>query len=169
MKKAVLLFSFLVVQTALLAQEYYPEGTKWTEIRLDTLKHDSWYSKIEDEWVPNFETIEYYVKGEYTTEYGEKYKCIYTNGPEWTDSLTLLILEEGDAEYVRHDCVVVSLPIQYYDWNDNLTNGALWPGMAYQFDWSVGKGLYFEDIVLSNRTGGSSWNTYFYYGIIDEI
>ena len=41
--------------------------------------------------------------------------------------------------------------------------------MAYQFDWSVGKGLYFEDIVLSNRTGGSSRHIYFYYGIIDEI
>ena len=23
--------------------KYYPEGTKWTEIRLDTLKYDSWY------------------------------------------------------------------------------------------------------------------------------
>ena len=51
------------------AQEYYPEGTKWTEIRLDTLKYDSWYSKEGDEWLPNFETIEYYVKGEYIDKY----------------------------------------------------------------------------------------------------
>ena len=134
------------------AQGYYPEGTKWTEIRLDTLKYDSWYSKVGDEWVPNFETIEYYVKGEYTTTYGDKYKCVYTNGPEWTDSLTLLLQEEGDADYVGHDYVMVSVLIQYYDWNDNLTNGALWPGTAYQFDWSVGKGIYFEDILYSNTT-----------------
>ena len=40
------------------SQEYFPEGTKWTEIRLDTLKYDSWYSKVGNEWVPNFETIE---------------------------------------------------------------------------------------------------------------
>ena len=76
MKKLLLFLLFLTVQIVLFAQEYYPEGTKWTEIRLDTLKYDSWYSKVDDEWVPNFETIEYYVKGEYTTKYGEKYKCI---------------------------------------------------------------------------------------------
>jgi len=149
------------------AQEYYPEGTKWTEIRLDTLKYDSWYSKVGDEWVPNFETIEYYVKGVYTTEYGEKYKCVYTNGPEWTDSLTLLLQEEGESDNVGHDCVMVSVPIQYYDWNDNLTIGALCPGTAYQFDWSVGKGIYFEDIMYSNTTGIPRY--YCYYGIIDEI
>ena len=98
MKK--LLFLFILMLSPMLAsaqtvntQEYYPEGTKWTEIRLDTLKYDSWYSKVGDQWVPNFETIEYYVKGEYTTMYGEKYKCVYTNGPEWTDSLTLGIQE----------------------------------------------------------------------------
>ena len=90
-------------------QEYFPEGTKWTEIRLDTLKYDSWYSKVGDEWVPNFETIEYYVKGEYTDNNGKKYKCVYTNGPEWTDSLTLLLQEEGDAEYVGYNTVMVSV------------------------------------------------------------
>ena len=167
MKKTLLFLLFLAMQTVLLAQEYYPEGTKWSEIRLDTLKYESWYSKVGDEWVPNFETIEYYVKGEYTTEYGEKYKCVYTNGPEWTDSLTLLLQEEGDADYVGHDYVMVSVLIQYYDWNDNLTNGALCPGTAYQFDWSVGKGIYFEDIMYSNTTGIPRY--YCYYGIIDEI
>ena len=96
MKRTLLFMVLVLASLTMLAQEYYPEGTKWTEIRLDTLKYDSWYSKVGDEWVPNFETIEYYVKGEYTTEYGEKYKCIYTNGPEWTDSLTLGIQEGGN-------------------------------------------------------------------------
>ena len=166
MKKTLLFLLFLAMQTVLLAQEYYPEGTKWTEIRLDTLKYDCWYSKVGDEWVPNFETIEYYVKGEHPDR-DWIYKTVYTNGPVWTDSLTLLIQEEGDAEYVGHDCVMVSVPIQYYDWNDNLTNGTLWPGMVYQFDWSVGKGIYFEDITYSNTTGIPRY--YCYYGIIDEI
>ena len=172
MKKLILLLLlFLAIQTVQYAQEYYPEGTKWTEIRLDTLKYDSWHSKVGDEWVPNFETIEYYVKGEFIDKRRgdgkDKYKCVYTNGPEWTDSLTLFLQEEGDAEYVEPNCIMVSVPIQYYDWNDNLNNGALWPGMAYQFDWSVGKGIYFEDILYSNTTGIPRY--YCYYGIIDEI
>lgn len=154
MKKTLLFLLFLAMQTVLLAQEYYPEGTKWTEIRLDTLKYDSWYSKVGDEWVPNFETIEYYVKGEYTTEYGEKYKCVYTNGPEWTDSLTFLIKEENDN-------IMASLLFHYDGFS------FLWSGTAYQFDWSVGKGIYFEDIMYSNTTGIPRY--YCYYGIIDEI
>ena len=79
------------------AQEYFPEGTKWTEIRMDTTKYDSWYSKVGDEWVPNFETIEYYVKGEadrFTLDRNTKsFKCIYTDGPERSDSLTLYLYE----------------------------------------------------------------------------
>jgi hypothetical protein len=171
MKKSILLLLFLAMQTVLLAQEYYPEGTKWTEIRLDTLKYDSWYSKVDDEWVPNFETIEYYVKGDYIEKSRgdgkDKYRCVYTNGPEWTDSLTLLLQEEGDADYVGQDCVMVSVLTQGYDWNDILTNIASWPGMAYQFDWGVGKGLYYQDIVQEQTTYIVRYT--FYYGIIDEI
>ena len=139
---------------------FYPEGTKWTEIRLDTLMYDSWYSKVGDEWVPNFETIEYFVKGEYTTMYGEKFKCVYTNGPEWTDSLTLGICE---TEYNGDNCILVTVFVCDYIG----TFGVLWPGIAYQFDWSAGKGLYFEDIMMSNTT--TAYPYYFYYGIIDEI
>lgn len=171
MNRPFILLLLLAAQTALFAQEHFPVGTKWTEVRLDTLKYDSWYSKVGDEWVPNFETIEYYVKGKFIDKFrGEgkdKYRCVYTNGPEWTDSLTLLLQEEGDADYVGHDCIMVSVLIQDYDWNDNLTNRALWPGEAYQFDWSIGKRLYFEDILLSNTT--SLLRSHFYYGMIGEI
>ncbi|MBR5039146.1 MAG: hypothetical protein IKX65_10560 [Prevotella sp.] len=145
--------------------EYYPEGTRWTEIRLDTLKYDSWYSKEGDEWVPNFETIEYYVKGEYIDKYAGdgdfKLKCVYTNGPEWADSLTLM-LQEGDVKYVEPNCVMVSVFIHGY-----YGSGPLFPALAYDFDWRVGKGLYFEDILMSNTT--SVVYPQLYYGIIDEI
>ena len=162
MKKLLLILLFLPVQTILFAQEYFPEGTKWTEIRLDTLKYDSWYSKVGDEWVPNFETIEYYVKGEYIDEYNDKFRCVYSNGPEWTDSLALMLQEEGDAEYVKPKCIMVSVFLHdYYE------SGPLWPAEAYDFDWSVGKGLYFEDILMSNTT--SMIRSRPYYGIIDEI
>ncbi|MBR5728885.1 MAG: leucine-rich repeat protein [Prevotella sp.] len=148
---------------ALPDQGYYPEGTKWTEIRLDTLKYDSWYSKVGDEWVPNFETIEYYVKGEYVeTDVDDPFtfKKIYTNGPEWTDSLTFGICER---EYNGDNCVLVTV----FNYDDDGVLNVCWPGIAYQFDWSVGKGLYFEDIMMSNTTviPRSRW----FYGIIDEI
>ena len=138
-------------------QDYFPEGTKWTEIRLDTLKYDSWYSKVGDEWVPNFETIEYYVKGEYP-DMDWVYKKVYTNGPEWTDSLTLLIREVDNL-------VEVTVLVQVQD--GEFGSGCLLPGQAYDFDWSVGKGLYYRDITISNTTIFAFPHTY--YGVIDEI
>ena len=162
MKKSILFLLFLAVQTVVLAQEYFPEGTKWTEIRLDTIKYDSWYSKVGDEWVSNFETIDYYVQGEYPDR-DWIYKKVYTNGPEWTDSLTLLIQEVEQETYEDHNCVWVSILTHDYDGEPFV----LWPGEAYQFDWSVGKGLYYEDITMSNTT--SLVRPRFYYGIIDEI
>ena len=136
-------------------QDYFPEGTKWTEIRLDTLKYDSWYSKVGDEWVPNFETIEYYVQGD-CPDRDWIYKKVYTNGPEWTDSLTLMIQE-------AHDSVLVSVLVHDYDGKSYV----LWPGEAYQFDWSVGKGLYYENILMQNTTSISPHQ--YNYGIVDEI
>ena len=159
MKRNILLLLFLTVQTVVFAQEYFPEGTKWTEIRLDTLKYDNWYSQVGDEWVPNFETIEYFVRGDYPDR-DWIYKKVYTNGPEWTDSLTLLIRE---AEYNGHNSVLVSIMTHNYEGESYVP----WPGEAYQFDWNVGKGLYYEDITMSNTT--SLVSPRFYYGIIDEI
>ena len=38
------------------AQNYFTEGTRWTELRLDTLKYDSWYHKNPDgTYCPNYE------------------------------------------------------------------------------------------------------------------
>jgi hypothetical protein len=162
MKKSFLLLLFLAVQTVLFSQEYYPEGTKWTEIRLDTLKNDSWYSKVGDEWVPNFETIEYYVNGEYVEKRWDDhntFKKVYTNGPEWTDSLAFLIQE---SDVYGHNCVMVSVLSHGYD--EDLIS---FPAEAYQFDWSVGKGLYYQDIVQEQTTYIVRYE--FYYGIIDEI
>ena len=164
MKRTLLFMACVLASLAMSAQEYYPEGTKWTEIRLDTLKYDSWYSKVGDEWVPNFETIEYYVKGEYIETGVEDpftYKKVYSNGQEWTDSLMFGICE---TEYNGNNCVMTTVFVRD---DESASYGCRWPGEAYQFDWSVGKGLYFTDITMSNTT--SIWRTHPYYGIIDEI
>ena len=158
MKRILLFIACVLTSITMFAQEYFPEGTKWTEIRLDTLKYDSWYSKAGDEWVPNFEAIEYYVQGEYPDR-DWIYKKVYTNGPEWTDSLTLLIRED---KYNEHNNVLVSVLTHGYDGVSNVP----WPGEAYQFDWSVGKELYYDDILSSNATFNHIPNK---YGIIEDI
>ena len=147
-----------------LPEIYFPEGTKWTEIRIDTLKYDSWYSKVGDEWVPNFETIEYYVQGEYLDRYEKTpYKCVYSNAPEWTDSLTLLILE-GKEE--TPNTVEVTVPnFDNDNWGSYLT---VWPGTVYQFDWSEGQVLTFQKVLGSNALCLPPCDCY-HYGIIEEI
>ena len=163
MKKTFLLLFLFAVQVGIFAQEeYYPEGTKWTEIRLDTLKYDSWYSKVDGEWVPNFETIEYYVQGEYVDRNGETYRCVYTNGPEWSDSLTLLVRER-----MYENIVEVNVPLFYEDnWGTLLELPC--SAEIYQFEWSVGKRLWFQDISGANATCYPPCGLY-NYGMIDEI
>ena len=132
-------------------EEYYPEGTKWTEIRLDTLKYNSWYSKVGEDWVPNFETIEYRVQGE-CSAWDEVFKKVYSNGPEWTDSLAFLLLESGhnvETTVIVEDFVMCS-------------------GATYQFNWSVGMRLWFQDILEANATCFPPCGLY-NYGMIDEI
>ena len=84
------------------------------------------------------------------------YRKVFTNGPTWTDSLALMILEKDNR-------VLVSVPTHNYLEEFYVP----FPGTAYQFDWSVGKGLYYEDILESNTT--SEYPYHCYYGIIDEI
>jgi len=151
MKKIILLLFVFAVQASLFAQEYFPEGTKWTEIRLDLMKYDSWYSKVGDEWVPNFETVEYYVKGKFI-DWDMNYKKVYSNGPEWTDSLTYFVLESG------HNVEMTIIADDY----------VLWPAEAYQFDWRVGQVLTFQTINGSNTTCCPPCECY-NYGVIDEI
>lgn len=155
---------FLFTKYFNVSADYFPQGTKWTEIRLDTLKYDSWYSKVGDEWVPNYETVEYSVKGTYTPKYwGSPFKCVYTNSQEWTDSLTLMLWEgeyNGDEK-----CVLATIPPLM---EPDGYSYVLHPGWAYQFNWNVGKMLEFKDITSSNTTAIYPPGT-FDFGKIEEI
>ncbi len=165
MKKTIILLSLFAVQVSLFAQEYFPEGTKWTEIRLDTLKYDSWYSKVDGEWVPNFETIEYRVLGIYSNfseTFGDNsLKCVYTNCSEWTDSLSLLIVEGKINEYLNYGRrVMATVPIYFDCWDVPS------PAMAYNFDWRVGMPISFIDILSTTYDHNSETAV---FGIIEEI
>lgn len=165
MNKSVFILFAFAVQISLFAKSYFPEGTKWTEIRIDTLKYDSWYSKVGDEWVQNYETIEYRVQGEYIDErYNDKYSCVYTNGPEWTDSLTLLIYKwEVEGEIYWHGGVTVAA----FDNNGQL----IWPfwGVMYPMSFEVGTEMSSLNIEIAGATGGGwpwEWDE---YGTVEEI
>ena len=158
MKKAAILLFCLTVQSVLLAQDFFPEGTKWTEIRLDTLMYGSWYSKSGDEWVPNFETVEYYVKGDSVSKWPDiqrRYSCVFTTGPSWADSLSLMINETTTADDVY---IGATTP--------NLLDEFVLPAEVYQMKWSVGKELYYRDVIESNVTSSILPHT---YGTIEKI
>lgn len=124
----------------LFAQEFFTEGTKWTEIRLDTLKYDSWYSEVNCEWVPNFETIDYYVKGEFEIKNQEDiiFKCVYTNGLEWSDSLTYFVREAQHSVKVSV-AILCENELLYY------------PGTVYVFgNWEKGNVLRYQSIKGAN-------------------
>ena len=138
-------------------QKYFPEGTKWTEIRLDTTKYDSWYTKSGDDWVANFETVEYSVKGEYTDKNLNNwtFKKVYTSGENWTDSLTLLLSE---GEY--------GVDVTAADFYDNVLT--LFPTTLYQLQLEVGMMLEFRDIERANCTCIIPPGT-FDFGEVEEI
>ena len=141
-------------------EEYYPEGTKWTEIRLDTLKYNSWYSKVGEDWVPNYEIIEYRVQGEYgeasDNYWNAPYKCVYTNSSEWTDSLTLLI-SEGEINGLPTGVLVTVLDVDQ----------PLCPS-SYLFEWEVGTMIKFKDILAANMPAIFPPDL-FDFGIVEEI
>ena len=147
--------------------EYFTEGTKWTEIRLDTLKYDSWYSKVGDDWVPNFETIEYNVKGTITTanknwEY-PTYKCVYSNSQEWTDSLTLLISKRrAYNDWNLGQDLYVTVPVITPYGNTPID------AQAYFFHWEEGYPIFYNDLYNLYNHSGTTYNGEI-FGTITEV
>lgn len=45
-------------------QSYYAEGTCWTELRLDTLKYNSWFTELREggstSYIPNYVRTDFY-------------------------------------------------------------------------------------------------------------
>lgn len=139
MRRGLILLLAVIAQVGVFAQQYFPEGTKWTEIRLDTLKYDSWYSKVGGEWIPNFETVDYYVNGEYkdkTLDYWT-FRRVYTSSENWTDSLTMLI-SEGEF----------GVEVDVANFYENQLS--LQPAAFYQLEWEAGTMIEFKDIISAN-------------------
>lgn len=165
MKRTIFILLAISFQTGLFAQQYFPEGTRWTEIRLDTQKYDTWYTKVGEDWVPNFETVEYQVEGTYTEDFWEDgdfktFKCVHTSSAENADSLFLLLYEDGHGW--NDDKWIEVTPYAFYEGHIGL-----WPARAYTFKWEIGTKLHSITINGANCTCLNPES--YEFGTIEEI
>lgn len=142
------------------AQSYLNNRSRWTEIRLDTLLYDSWYSAVETEegtaYVPNFEIVEYKINSEMQAfEY------------EWGSydlQDVIATTPDGHSRLVCYRCYSLDKEGVYQGTYDQFTHIAI-RNQAEQFavmepaetycwaDWNVGEDLYFIDLFTSQTTG----------------
>ena len=120
MKKILFLLCILMASMHLSAQTY-PEGTKWIEIRLDTLKYKGWFS---EDGQPNYEVREFYVEGQ-TTIKGDKepFNNVYIKREDAPDSL---------AFYVKDGAETMAA----INWPGTIAP-ILGPISFYRFDWTI--------------------------------
>ena len=142
------------------AQSYLNNRSRWTEIRLDTLLYDSWYSAVETEagttYVPNFEIVEYKINSEMQAfEY------------EWGSydlQDVIATTPEGHSRLVCYRCYSLDKEGVYQGTYDQFTHIAIRnqaepfavmePAETYCWaDWKVGEDLYFIDLFTSQTTG----------------
>ena len=142
------------------AQSYLNNRSRWTEIRLDTLLYDSWYSAVETEegttYVPNFEIVEYKINSEMQAfEY------------EWGSydlQDVIATTPDGHRSLVCYRCYSLDKEGVYQGTYDQFTHIAIRnqaepfalmePAETYCWaDWNVGEDLYFIDLFTSQTTG----------------
>ena len=85
------------------AQAFFPEGTRWTELRLDTREHQTWCDEEKRDGgsvlVPNYEQIEYYVQGDSTDEVCT-YRYVWRHMEGKPDSIAFVISEDANEVMV---------------------------------------------------------------------
>ena len=163
MKKILLLLVFIpsiIVAEDEIYSRFYPEGTTWTEIVLDTLAHDSWFSKEGDNWVANYDTVTYYVKGQVVIDgYGRTVNCVYTRIAGEPDSWAFII-EDPASQYMDFKWVKAGII--------EADNGYSYLGLLYHFDWVEGESFRGSIPLINTLSFGSDQETV-NYGIIEKI
>ena len=169
MKKVFLAIMLLAIGVQVHADEaesYFDDQTRWTELRLDTTKYDSWFTETYVDgvltWVPNYEKTEFYVqvdtvdKGSRTHRYG--YVWLHEEGRR--DSVHFAFEEP----YSPQDVYASSA---YLSKDGDTEHVNVWGAMRiYQFDWH--KGLMFYAVSWRDAPWGQS--DYFYsLGTVDEV
>ena len=177
MKKTLLLWcicSLLTGTATIQAQNYLKPGVRWTEIQLDTLLHDSWYSQVETEegiaYVPNFEVVEYRIepegqkteiKWQHTTYY--MLHDVVATPQNRPDSLVCFLYSD---DYPYRDYSNIAM-ITHWGWDDPDTpqKDVFWQVDLYDWEgWETGKKLYYMDLLTGQMTGYRA----FTYGVIKD-
>ena len=116
--KRCLLMACVFMALSLSAQTY-PEGTTWTEIRLDTLKYDRWFS---EDGQPNYEIREFHVEGQ-TEINGKMFHNVYIKREDAPDSLAFYV-KDGVNTMAAIDWLGSEFPF-------------VGPYPFYQFEWET--------------------------------
>lgn len=142
------------------AQSYLNNRSRWTEIRLDTLLYDSWYSTVETEegtaYVPNFEIVEYHINSEmqaFEYEWGSyDLQDVIATTPDGHRSLVCYRCYSLDKEGVRMGTYDQFTHIAIRDQAEPFA--VMEPAETYCWaDWKAGEDLYFVDLFTSQTTG----------------
>ena len=83
---------------------YYPQGTRWTELRLDTTRYDSWFSEVYQDgvitWIPNYEEVYFYVEGDTTSVSGQHYNMVWRDTKDIKHLHSFLLGENSQKELI---------------------------------------------------------------------
>lgn len=133
------------------AQGYYEEGTRWTELKLDTLRYESWFTEVNDggttKYIPNYERTDFYIKGD-TTKLNSTRMKVWRHIEGIPDSVAYFI-EKLDRPHI-----MLSSP--YFLSYGNISASCF----AYNFQWEAGKEL--RSFRLPNSQSTSARNPYIY-------
>ncbi len=138
------------------AQGYYAEGTRWTELKLDTLKYDSWFTEVNQDgvtkYVPNYKKTDFYIKGD-TVYYDSRYMKVWRHIDGQPDSIAYLLSETKNG---------LTLSSLYHRGG---YGSILMPCFAYDFRWTVGTVVRTGLLPTAQLTGGKLYT----HGTIMEI
>ena len=162
---AVVAFTPIFAQNAVATiDDYYPQGTKWTELRMPEdydNTNDSWYlEKYVDgvlTWVPNYEVVNFYVEGDTVNSYGEHLYVVYKDTKKSKHLRAFYLgMKEIDGESTL--CATVCFAF---------LGGILELFPSYNFEnWNIGKKLWFGFPTKHLYTCGDNSR---YFGPVPEI
>ncbi len=139
------LFAICVQVHADETESYFDDETRWTELRLDTTKYDSWFTEATEDgqtkYMPNYERVDYYVRGD-TVYWGDTYRYVWQHREGKVDSIRFVVMQNKASE--PEVCYVTMTFENEYNGQKFLSFHN--PTGLYDFDWHIGKALTFEDI-----------------------
>ncbi|MGN0233791.1 MAG: hypothetical protein ACI4B5_05155 [Bacteroidaceae bacterium] len=128
------------------AQDYFTEGTRWIELRLDTLKYDSWFTEVSQsnrkDYISNYDIVEYYVQGDSTVDFGSgmTFRYVWQHKEGQPDSIMFVITQDAQTG-------ILSVTKTYEEEYDGASHLCFqYPARLYDFDWQIGKTLDFDDV-----------------------